>query len=117
MYCLSVYLIQIQSYRAFSKTAVDHWCLSLILAARPIECLAKKPTLGFTVLFLPIYFSFLLTYLSNLILVKLGGLRAAITIILKYLGQFWPMGWFGRSSFFPLEAQLVKGHWGTLSTS
>ena len=29
MYCLSVYLIQIQSYRAFSKMAVDHWCLSL----------------------------------------------------------------------------------------
>ena len=27
MYCLSVYLIQIQSYRAFSKVAVDHWCL------------------------------------------------------------------------------------------
>ena len=30
MYCLSVYLILIQSYRAFSKTAADHWCLSLI---------------------------------------------------------------------------------------
>ena len=29
MYCLSVNLIQIQSYRAFSKMAVDHWCLSL----------------------------------------------------------------------------------------
>ena len=29
MHCLSVYLIQIQSYRAFSKMAVDHWCLSL----------------------------------------------------------------------------------------
>ena len=29
MYCLSVYLIQIQSYRAFSNMAVDHWCLSL----------------------------------------------------------------------------------------
>ena len=29
MYCLSVYLIKIQSYHAFSKTAVDHWCLSL----------------------------------------------------------------------------------------
>ena len=32
MYCLSVYLIQIQSYRAFSKIAVDHWCLSLTIA-------------------------------------------------------------------------------------
>ena len=30
MYCLSVYLIEIQSYRAFSNMAVDHWCLSLI---------------------------------------------------------------------------------------
>ena len=29
MYCLSVYLIQIHSYRAFSNMAVDHWCLSL----------------------------------------------------------------------------------------
>ena len=29
MYCLSVYLIQIQSYCAFSNMAVDHWCLSL----------------------------------------------------------------------------------------
>ena len=35
MYCLSVYLIQIQSYRAFSKMAVDHWCLSLRV---PREC-------------------------------------------------------------------------------
>ena len=31
MYWLSIYLIQIQSYRAFSKMAVDHWCLSLRL--------------------------------------------------------------------------------------
>ena len=29
MYCLSVYLIQIQNYHAFYKMAVDHWCLSL----------------------------------------------------------------------------------------
>ena len=29
MYCLSVYLIQIQSYHASSKMALDHWCLSL----------------------------------------------------------------------------------------
>ena len=29
MYCLSVYLIQIQSYHHFSNMAVDHWCLSL----------------------------------------------------------------------------------------
>ena len=36
MYCLSVYLIQIQSYRTFSKMAVDHWCLSLILYHIPV---------------------------------------------------------------------------------
>ena len=30
MYCLSFYLIQIQSYRSFSNMAVDHWCLSLM---------------------------------------------------------------------------------------
>ena len=30
MYCLSVYLTQIQSYHAFTNMAVDHWCLSLI---------------------------------------------------------------------------------------
>ena len=30
MYCLSVYLIQIQSYHAFSKMTEDHWCLSLM---------------------------------------------------------------------------------------
>ena len=29
MYGLSIYLIQIQSYRAFSNITVDHWCLSL----------------------------------------------------------------------------------------
>ena len=29
MYCLFVYLIQIQSYHAFSNMVVDHWCLSL----------------------------------------------------------------------------------------
>ena len=29
MFCLSVYLIQIKSYSAFSNMAVDHWCLSL----------------------------------------------------------------------------------------
>ena len=29
MYCLSFYLIQIQSYHAFSDMAVDNWCLSL----------------------------------------------------------------------------------------
>ena len=29
MYCLSVYLIQFQSYRAFPNMAVEHWCLSL----------------------------------------------------------------------------------------
>ena len=32
MYCLSVYLIQIQSYRAFSNMALDHWCLSLSIS-------------------------------------------------------------------------------------
>ena len=37
MYCLSVYLIQIQSYRVFSKIAVDHWCLSLNLITIPWE--------------------------------------------------------------------------------
>ena len=29
MYCLSVYLIKIQSYPVFSNMALDHWCLSL----------------------------------------------------------------------------------------
>ena len=29
MYCLSIYLIQIQSYPAFPNMAVEHWCLSL----------------------------------------------------------------------------------------
>ena len=38
MYCLSIYLIQIQSYRAFSNMAVDHWCLSLI-SLIPLELL------------------------------------------------------------------------------
>ena len=33
VYCLSVHLIQIQSYRAFSNMAVDHWCLSLNTAS------------------------------------------------------------------------------------
>ena len=36
MYCLSVYLIQIHSYRAFSNMAVDHWCLSLKEMAVPL---------------------------------------------------------------------------------
>ena len=45
MYCLSVYLIQIQSYRAFSNMALDHWCLSLRVKGQGWYCTKPLSTI------------------------------------------------------------------------
>ena len=43
MFYLSVYLIHIKSYPAFSNMAVDHWCLSLNRPSKHSIRIPKNP--------------------------------------------------------------------------